>query len=133
MAQYDFNQLERTATQLVKAGKIADAIKIYLFMADGDQSLDAGYLGEKLGICYEQLGDLHAAKFWYGRAVEENPQVRRRGTSIGAFEPSRHRALGVRRTLNGRCVVKVRQVRFAPIVVIAHQQAKGGGVSPVLQ
>ena len=76
MAQYDFNQLERAATQLVKAGKIAEAIKIYLFMADGDQSLDAGYLGEKLGICYEQLGDLHAAKFWYGRAVEENPQVR---------------------------------------------------------
>lgn len=47
---------------------------IYLFMgADGDQSLDAGYLGERLGECYENLGDLHAAKYWYGRAVEESP------------------------------------------------------------
>lgn len=45
-------------------------------MADGDPSLDAGYLGERLGTCYEKLGDLHAAKYWYGRAVEENPEVR---------------------------------------------------------
>jgi tetratricopeptide (TPR) repeat protein len=61
---------------LVASGKVADAIKIYLFMADGDQSLDAGYLGERLGECYEKIGDLHAAKYWYGRAVEENPDVR---------------------------------------------------------
>lgn len=61
---------------MITTGKAADAIKIYLFMADGDQSLDAGYLGERLGECYENLGDLHAAKYWYGRAVEENPDVR---------------------------------------------------------
>ena len=24
----------------------------------------------------KSLGDLHAAKYWYGRAVEENPEVR---------------------------------------------------------
>lgn len=45
-------------------------------MADGDPSLDAGYLGQRLGECYERLGDLHAAKYWYGRAVEENPEMR---------------------------------------------------------
>jgi hypothetical protein len=45
-------------------------------MADDDNSLDGGYLGEKLGRCYEQIGDLHAAKYWYGRAVEENPAAR---------------------------------------------------------
>lgn len=45
-------------------------------MADGDPSLDGGYLGKKLGECYELLDDLHAAKYWYGRAVEENPEVR---------------------------------------------------------
>ncbi|ACM35782.1 hypothetical protein BBK91_011110 [Agrobacterium vitis] len=73
---YNFNQLERRAKDLIKAGRSADAIKIYLFMADGDQSLDGGYLGERLGICYEAIGDLHAAKYWYGRAVEENPDVR---------------------------------------------------------
>jgi tetratricopeptide (TPR) repeat protein len=76
MALYDFNKLERTATKLMEAGRVADAIKVYLFMADGDPSLDAGYLGERLGICYEKVGDLHAAKYWYGRAVEENPEVR---------------------------------------------------------
>lgn len=76
MPRYDFNHLERTAKKLFEGGRVADAIKIYLFMAGGDPSLDAGYLGERLGICYEQLGDLHAAKFWYGRAVEGNPEVR---------------------------------------------------------
>lgn len=76
LAQYDFNDLERAAKYLVEGGRVGDAIKIYLFMADGDPSLDAGYLGERLGSCYEQLGDLNAAKYWYGRAVEENPEVR---------------------------------------------------------
>ena len=73
---YNFNILERHAKQLSSAGRAVDAIKIYLFMADGDHSLNAGYLGERLGQCYEQIGDLHAAKYWYGRAVEENPEVR---------------------------------------------------------
>ncbi len=76
MTLYDFNKLERTATKLMEAGRVSDAIKVYLFMSDGDPSLDAGYLGERLGICYETVGDLHAAKYWYGRAVEENPEVR---------------------------------------------------------
>ena len=45
-------------------------------MADGDPSLDAGYLGEKIAECYEALGDPYSARYWYGRAVEENPEVR---------------------------------------------------------
>jgi hypothetical protein len=61
--RYDFNVLERRATELIDAGRPQDAIKIYLFMADGDPSLDAGYLGKRLGECYEQIGDLHAAKY----------------------------------------------------------------------
>lgn len=75
---YNFNILERIAKQFSADENVADAIKIYLFMADGDQSLDGGYLGERLGLCYEKLGDLHAAKYWYGRAVEENPEARLR-------------------------------------------------------
>jgi hypothetical protein len=74
--KYDFNILERRPEELVEDGRIRDAIRIYLFMADGDSSLDAGYLGQKLGACYERLGDLHTATYWYGRAVEENPEVR---------------------------------------------------------
>ncbi len=81
---HDFNHLDRHAKDLMATGKSADAIKIYLFMADGDQSLDAGYLGERLGECYEKIGDLHAAKYWYGRAVEENPDVRL--TSVAALQ-----------------------------------------------
>jgi hypothetical protein len=73
--RYDFNVLERAAQDLIDSGRPADAIKIYLFMGDGDQSLDAGYLGKRLGECYEAIGDLHAAKFWYGRAVEENQHL----------------------------------------------------------
>ena len=74
---YNFNALEQRAQELIDAGRARDAIKIYLFMAEGDPSLDAGYLGKRLGECYETIGDLHAAKFWYGRAAEENPMVRR--------------------------------------------------------
>jgi tetratricopeptide (TPR) repeat protein len=74
--KYDFNALERRAQELIDSGRPHDAIKIYLFMADGDPSLDGGYLGMRLGECYERMGDLHAAKYWYGRCVEENPVVR---------------------------------------------------------
>jgi hypothetical protein len=76
MMRLDFNVLERCAQQLLADNKPESALKIYLFMADGDQSLDGGYLGERIAWCYEQMNDLHAAKYWYGRAVEENPHVR---------------------------------------------------------
>jgi hypothetical protein len=36
-------------------------------------SLDGEYFGKKLGECRERLGDLHAAKYRDGRAIEENP------------------------------------------------------------
>ena len=81
---YNFNHLEKQAKVLIAAGRERDAIKIYLFMADGDPSLDGGYLGERLGACYEVIGDLHAAKYWYGRAVEENPEVRLRAIEARA-------------------------------------------------
>lgn len=73
--RYDMNMLERAAKQFFESGEIAKAIRVYLFMADGDASLDGGWLGERLGECYERLGELNAAKYWYGRAIEENPQV----------------------------------------------------------
>lgn len=69
--RYDFNVLEQRADALIRAGRDKDAIRIYLFMADGDPSLDAGYLGKRLAECYERLGKLDAAKYWYGRAIEE--------------------------------------------------------------
>jgi hypothetical protein len=72
---HDPNVLEQRAKDLMDSGHFHDAIKIYLFMADGDPSLDAGYLAMKIGECYERTGDLHAAKYWFGRAVEENPEV----------------------------------------------------------
>lgn len=74
--RYDFNVLERCTKELIGVGRPRDAVKIYLFMADEDQSLDAGYLGKRIAECYEISGDLHAAKYWYGRAIEENPEVR---------------------------------------------------------
>jgi len=74
--RYDFNVLERRAQQLLDQEEPGSALKIYLFMADGDPSLDGGYLGKRIAQCYEQMNDLHAAKYWYGRAVEENPHVR---------------------------------------------------------
>jgi len=29
----------------------------------------------QLGSCYERKGELVAARYWYGRAVEENPEI----------------------------------------------------------
>jgi tetratricopeptide (TPR) repeat protein len=78
---YDFNRLEVLASMLIKDGRTKDAIRIYLFMADGDPSLDAGYLGIRLAQCYENLDDLDLARYWFGRAIEENPEV-----SIEAIE-----------------------------------------------
>lgn len=75
--EYDFNELERRAEHLIASRRPQDAIKIYLHMADGDPSLDGGYLAKRIAQCYEGMGDLHSAKYWYGRAVEENPEVRR--------------------------------------------------------
>ena len=74
--KYDFNKLEEKAKNLLALGLPHEAIKIYLYMADGDQSLDGGYLAKQIAQCYEKMNDLHAAKYWYGRAVEENPEVR---------------------------------------------------------
>ena len=72
----DFNILEKKAQELIDSEHFNDALRIYLFMADGDPSLDGGYLGMRIAECYERMGDLAAAKYWYGRAVEENPLVR---------------------------------------------------------
>lgn len=74
--KYDFNKLEEKAENLFGFGLPHEAIKIYLFMADGDQSLDGGYLAKKIAQCYEEMKDFHATKYWYGRAIEENPEIR---------------------------------------------------------
>jgi hypothetical protein len=52
-----------------------DAMAIYLFMGDGDPSLDAAYLAMRFGGCCALLGGPHATKRWYGRAGEENPEI----------------------------------------------------------
>lgn len=72
---YDPNVLEARATKLKEARRERDAMAVYLYMADGDPSLDAGYLAMQIGACCERLGDLHSARWWYGRAVEENPSI----------------------------------------------------------
>ncbi len=71
----DFNLLEQAAAKAIDEMRFKDALRIYFFMSDGDASLDGGYLGEVIGQCYEALDDVPAARFWYGRAIEENPEV----------------------------------------------------------
>jgi len=73
---FDFNLLEDIARSKTQLGEYREALMIYLYMADGDPSLDGGYLAEQIAKCYEALMDLHSAKYWYGKAVEENPEVR---------------------------------------------------------
>lgn len=71
----DFNALQRFADQSVHDGKFGTAVAIYLHMAEGDASLDGGSLGHAIGLCYEGLGEFHAARYWYARAFEENPDI----------------------------------------------------------
>jgi tetratricopeptide (TPR) repeat protein len=73
--KYDFNVLELAAVRHMEVGRYQDALKIYYFMADGDPSLDGGYLAKRMAQCYTSLNDLLAARYWYGRAIEENPDV----------------------------------------------------------
>ncbi len=76
----DFNVLEQRASMFMEQRAYSQALKIYPHMADGDSALDAGYLGFRIGECYERLGDQHAAIYWYGRAVEENPAIEQYGS-----------------------------------------------------
>jgi hypothetical protein len=64
MAEVDFNELEGRALAFWNAGRFR-----------GDPWLDAGFLAIRIGECHEALGELHAAKYWFGRAVEENPAI----------------------------------------------------------
>lgn len=72
----DDNTLEASATELLQRGRPADALKIFYRLAEGDASLDGGYLGWRIGQCYEALGELSAARYWHSRAVTENPELR---------------------------------------------------------
>ena len=81
MARYssqgpDHATLETSAMELLQRGRPADALKIFYWLAEGDPSLDGGYLGWRIGQCYEALGDLNAAHYWHRRAVQENPTLR---------------------------------------------------------
>jgi len=73
---HDFNRFEHSAKRLKELGRWQDALEVYFSMADGDSSLDAGYLGTRIAECYEAIGRVREAKYWHGRAVEENPGVR---------------------------------------------------------
>lgn len=71
----DFNTLQAFADRCVREERYGIALAIYLHMAEGDPSLDGGSLAHAIGSCYEKLGDLYAARYWYGRAVGENPGI----------------------------------------------------------
>ena len=83
----DFNKLEKRAAVLRDQGRYSDALRIYLFMADGDTSLDGGHLGMKIAQTYEAMGDLAAARYWAGRGVEENPQAPDRVATLNRLPP----------------------------------------------
>ena len=57
-------------SESIDTGDIESALRIFFYMADG--GLDGGYLGERIGECYEELGIIYAAIYWYGRALEES-------------------------------------------------------------
>lgn len=75
MRNYDVNVLHAVASTHHIGGEYKEALRVFFFIVDGDATLEADYYAERIGRCYEMLGDLAAAKYWYGRAVEENPAI----------------------------------------------------------
>jgi hypothetical protein len=71
----DLNTLQAVADRCFREQRYGTALAIYLHMAEGDPSLDGGSLAHAIGQCYENLSDLHAARYWYGRAAGENPGI----------------------------------------------------------
>lgn len=71
----DANTLQAFADRCMQQGRYGTALAVYLHMAEGDPSLDGGSLAHAIGECYEKLSDDHAARYWYGRAKEENPAI----------------------------------------------------------
>lgn len=76
MTRSEIAILQSSGMELLQRGRPADALKIFYRLAEGDVSLDGGYLGWRIGQCYEALGDLNAARYWHSRAIEENPRDR---------------------------------------------------------
>lgn len=81
----DFTKISTFAYRLEETGTYSEAIKIYYCLCDGDSSLEAGYFAQRISICYEKLGDKFAAKYWAGRAVEENPTIDQYTEQRGKF------------------------------------------------
>ena len=76
MTRSELAILQSSGMELLQRGRPADALKIFYRLAEGDISLEGGYLGWRIGQCYEALGDLNAARYWHDRAVKENPRLR---------------------------------------------------------
>jgi hypothetical protein len=93
----DFNTLQAFANRCVREGRYGTAIAVYLHMTEGDPSLDGGSLAHAIGECYEKLGDLHAARYWFGRAAGENP-----GIDLYQRDFARMRAVRVEDLVAGR-------------------------------
>ena len=73
MPTYDFNVLSAAAADFYRQNRFRDSLKIFLFIAVIDT--ESGFYSERVGSCYENIGDLHSAKYWYGKAVKENPTI----------------------------------------------------------
>jgi tetratricopeptide (TPR) repeat protein len=75
----DVDTLISRADALRQSAQFQRALEIYLFLAERDPSLDGGWLGVQIAECYEMLGRMIEARYWAGRAVEENPTLPDRG------------------------------------------------------
>lgn len=71
----DENELRSRADSLRSNGHFQNAIDVYLYLADGDPSLDAGWYAIQIAECYESLGRMAEARYWAARAKDENPTV----------------------------------------------------------
>jgi len=71
----DVNELQNRAALLRSNGHFQKAIDVYLYLADGDPSLDAGWYAIQIAECCEKLGRMTEARYWAARAKDENPTV----------------------------------------------------------
>ncbi len=71
----DINDEYRWLDDRMEKGEYRRAAARFYALMDGDPSLEAGCNAEKLAACYDAMGEVQPARYWYRRAVEENPET----------------------------------------------------------
>jgi hypothetical protein len=82
----DLNNIVAKIDKLIHEERYNDALFLLYYISIDDPSLEAGYYAYLIGKCYEETNNITGARFWYKRAVEENPEVTQYSSALDRTE-----------------------------------------------